>query len=563
MRISNEVKEVYKNQIVELYVQFVEKKHKDPTSKEFSKALTFNDTDNENGVSSWRDIFKNISEVRGLALQKYPERIENATFTEEEFGSIEYKEKVEDIIKSHKKFIITTAVNNKMVDIEFFNSLVNYAKLNDAALLFVLSHDVRSAKRVFEFNCDPALKCGSIITEDTRLNNNLMISSITASAKQIHPSSGLLRYAAQLDATIIFPGCKQEQQHIAELDPSYRAPHSILVMGACTVPDYSSDKIIAGRTNWMAEKDHQLGAAIVELEDEDRFHLRVVQASRDGSFTDLGTSYHPDGSTTVTRDARYVLGDAHIGGNPNDKLVNTIVNQVKSSPWISEVLIHDLENATSVSHHEENDYIQRVIRFNQHRESLIEESNLLVKYLNKFLEIPNLTISVVNSNHDRHIDRYIAGLRAVFTRDFVNMTVALDMFNKMSKKEITCPLQYLVEEVADEKLLAPERIQWLQRDKSYKVYGCELGRHGDEGKNGARGNLQVYQTNVYNAVIAHSHSAGIRHKVFQVGMTGDRNQDYNHGLSSWTHTNCLVYEDGTKQLIDFIPNVEGGYTFNA
>ena len=111
--------------------------------------------------------------------------------------------------------------------------------------------------------------------------------------------------------------------------------------------------------------------------------------------------------------------------------------------------------------------------------------------------------------------------------------------------------------------MAPERIQWLQRDKSYKVYGCELGRHGDEGKNGARGNLQVYQTNVYNAVIAHSHSAGIRHKVFQVGMTGDRNQDYNHGLSSWTHTNCLVYEDGTKQLIDFIPNVEGGYTFNA
>ena len=561
--MEDAIKEAYRNKIAECYVEFVEKHHADPTAKEFTRGLNFGDDATNAGISSWKDFFKNITEVRGLALIKFPDRMSNATFTEEEFGSKEYQAKVDEAIRTHKKFVITTAVNNKMVDIEFFNSLKNFAEKNDAALIFVLSHDVRSAKRVFEFNCDPALKCGFIVTKDTWLNNNIMISSITASAKQICPSSGLIRYAAQLNATIIFPGCKQEQSHIAEIEPSYRTPHSVLVTGACTVADYSSDKIIAGRTNWMAEKDHQLGAAIVEIEDENRFHLRVVQAAEDGSFTDMGNVYYPDGVVGVTQAARYVLGDAHIGGNPNDKLVDTILDQVKNSPWISEVLIHDLENATSVSHHEENNYIQKVMRFNQNRDDLIEEGNLLVDYLNKFLEIPNLTVTIVNSNHDRHVERYINGMRAVFNRDFRNMVPAMEMFVAMSKHGVTCPVQYLVETLATHKLTAPERIQWLTRDKSYKVYGCELGRHGDEGKNGSKGNIKIFQTNVYNAVIAHSHSAAIKHKVFQVGMTGDMNQDYNHGLSSWTHTNCLVYEDGTKQLIDFIPTADGGYTYSV
>lgn len=559
--IDDSLKEQFRNEIARCYVEFLEKHHKDPTSKEFK--VNLGDSANELGISSWKDFFKNISEVRGLALIKYPDRVEKATFTEEEFGSKEYKAKVEEAIKTHKKFIVTTAVNNKMVDIEFFNSLKSYATINNAIIVIVLSHDVRSAKRVFEFNCDPALKFGYIVTNDTWLNNNIMISSITASAKQICPSSGLMRYAAQLNGTIIFPGCKQEQTHIAEIEPAYRTPHSILVTGACTVADYSSDKIIAGRTNWMAEKDHQLGAAIVEIEDEDRFHLRVIQASDDGSFTDMGTSYHPDGTVSTTNEARYVLGDAHIGGNPNEVLVDTIIDQVKNSPWISEVLIHDLENATSVSHHEENNYIQKMIRFKQHRDSLIDEGNLIVDYLNKFLEVPNLRLTIVNSNHDRHVERYLNGMRAIFSRDFKNMRVALEMMTGIVDGIITCPVQYLVETIAEHKLTAPERIQWLTRDKSYKVYGCELGRHGDEGKNGSKGNIKIFQTNLYNAVIAHSHSATIKHKVFQVGMTGDMNQDYNHGLSSWTHTNCLVYEDGGKQLVDFIPTISGGYTYRV
>ena len=63
--IEDTVREAYQNQIVELYVQFIEKKHKDPTAKEFTEVLTFGETAHGVGISSWKDVFKNISEVRG------------------------------------------------------------------------------------------------------------------------------------------------------------------------------------------------------------------------------------------------------------------------------------------------------------------------------------------------------------------------------------------------------------------------------------------------------------------------------------------------------------------
>ena len=80
---------------------------------------------------------------------------------------------------------------------------------------------------------------------------------------------------------------------------------------------------------------------------------------------------------------------------------------------------------------------------------------------------------------------------------------------------------------------------------------------------GGRGSLQTYEKSVYNAVVALAHSAAIKQKVFRVGTTSEMDMGYNHGLSSWTRTCCLVYEDGTKQLINFIPNGKGGYSYHV
>ena len=150
--ISDNLREAYRNKIAECYVEYLEREHKDPTTKEFK--CNFGPGAAEQGISTWKDLFKNITEVREVALSRPElfERIQKATFTEEEFGSKEYKERIRNELKNYKKFVVTTAVNGKQVDVDFLASLQNYAKVNDAALVFQISHDVRSSKRNFAFN---------------------------------------------------------------------------------------------------------------------------------------------------------------------------------------------------------------------------------------------------------------------------------------------------------------------------------------------------------------------------------------------------------------------------
>ena len=120
------------------------------------------------------------------------------------------------------------------------------------------------------------------------------------------------------------------------------------------------------------------------------------------------------------------------------------------------------------------------------------------------------------------------------------------------------PLQYAIEEILEYK---SDRVHWLEEDRSCQVYGVEVALHGDRGANGSRGSLQIFEKGLGNCVTAHTHSAAILRNAFCVGTVGLMDQGYNKGLSSWTRTCCLIYKNGTKQLINFMPNEEGDYTY--
>ena len=120
------------------------------------------------------------------------------------------------------------------------------------------------------------------------------------------------------------------------------------------------------------------------------------------------------------------------------------------------------------------------------------------------------------------------------------------------------PLQYAIEEELGYK---NQRICWLPEDYSCKVYGVELANHGDRGANGSRGSLQIFEKGLGNCVVGHTHSAAILRNAYCVGTVGIMDQGYNKGLSSWTRTCCLIYTNGTKQLINFIPDENGNYKY--
>ena len=54
------------------------------------------------------------------------------------------------------------------------------------------------------------------------------------------------------------------------------------------------------------------------------------------------------------------------------------------------------------------------------------------------------------------------------------------------------------------------------------------------------------------SVTAHAHSPEILREVYRVGTLTNLKLDYNKGPSSWLHTNGVVHNDGTVQLITSI-----------
>ena len=173
-------------------------------------------------------------------------------------------------------------------------------------------------------------------------------------------------------------------------------------------------------------------------------------------------------------------------------------------------------------------------------------------YINNIV-LKGMEVFIVKSNHDNHLLRYIEDGR--FVNDPMNYKLGVKL--AAAAVDHLDPLQYAIEEILNYK---SDKVHWLKEDQSCPVYDVEVAMHGDRGANGSRGSLQIFEKGLGNCVTAHTHSAAIIRNAFCVGTVGLMDQGYNRGLSSWTRS-CLIYKNGTKQLINFIPDKDGNYTY--
>ena len=82
----------------------------------------------------------------------------------------------------------------------------------------------------------------------------------------------------------------------------YDIPPALMTTGAVTINDYDNERYMSKRTSALAENDHGYEVVIVEVEDDRIFHFRHVQASEEGTLTDLGVEYRPDGTINKMKD---------------------------------------------------------------------------------------------------------------------------------------------------------------------------------------------------------------------------------------------------------------------
>lgn len=485
--------------------------------------------------------FSNMKTLRKLALEHYPKYFEN--IVDDNVFSKKSLKHLEATSEKHKRFFITTAVMGCKVHEGFYRSIKSYCRKNGAMLIVLPTLDPAAD---VPFHLDGILANDFILGDDLALNDNLFLSAVGITAKQIDPVTGLGRIG-QRNGSFIFASPKQRLKMIPTSNE--KIPHAIMSTGALTKPNYKTKKHLSKRTAYFADHDHVIGGIIVEIDNETAFHFRQVQADSKGSFIDLGVEFRPDGSISLAQPEAFVLGDWHSGETSPIAASCFITSQdsVAKELHPKRIIIHDGFNGMSISHHEVKNKALRAQRASENKLSLEAELEGYRKDLEYFCSLKFVKeVVIVKSNHDEFLDRYLAEGR--YVEDAQNHLLSLDLVKAMIEEDAN-PIQVYMEKKG---IKYGHKLTWLKRDEDYKISGVELGAHGDHGGDGARGSLIHTEAAYGQSISGHSHKEEILRGAWQVGTCSILNPRYRKGSSSWSWASCILYKNGSRQLIRVI-----------
>jgi len=489
-------------------------------------------------VHHFRNLAKLEHEARALDPDAFHD-VEISNFLDER-----YRQTIKEELLQYRRFIVTTAISGGHVNEAFLASAQNYCSRNNAALLVMIAPDQVNGKVFGGSHGSLDKKILStphcfLVPEGTYLNSNIRLSMLKVPVRQVNPLSGLQRTGNRSKSTI-YASPKQMLECVAVA--KNKLPHALMTTGAITNPDYVSDDYAIRKSEFVANHDHVMGAIVVEVQDDNIFHYRQVQLVGEG-FVDLGVRYQADGTAIAMAPAAFVLGDWH--ATETDPVARACWEDVVGALRPNQLLLHDAFSGVSINHHEAENRVLKAQLAAKSQISLDAELQHLADDINHLLTLVDKVV-LVKSNHDEFLDRYLKTLRFE-TAESHNILTMLKSATAMVEHGVD-PLEFNIAP----KLKDTQRCVFLSRDESYQIGGIELGEHGDKGPNGSRGGLAGLEKSHDRCVVGHSHTPRIIRGAWQVGTSSSLSLAYNKGPSSWLHTSCLVYEDGSRQLINVI-----------
>lgn len=430
-----------------------------------------------------------------------------------------------------KRYIITAAELGARPNHKQLDAYDTYAAMNDAKVIIIPMEgqyrDGNLHDRFMDYK----------IASQMDLGKNVSIKDFRVKAQGINPLTGLRRFGA-VDKSIIVGSPKQHLEHVANSNKNN--PKAVMSTGACTLPNYK-EHLRIGR---IALEDHIQGAVLLDVDTKSGlFYFRQIQNTTDGSFIDYGNKYMPNGNVHDVRADTIVLGDIHEAqlDEANYEASCDMINNLKPKY----VVLHDLFDAYSVTHHDQGRNLLRAKKANLGNLSLQDELYSLGKRIEELCAqgSKDTQYIVVKSNHDEHLDRYLDECR--FTGDAANLQLSVKLANAMleGKDPVEEGIKLTYGSI-------PKNIKFLQRDDDFNRYGWHLSSHGDKGPSGSRGSLASFEYSLGKAIVAHSHSAAIRKNVFRVGALERTDVDYAKGSAgAWTATNAVIYSNRKAELL--------------
>lgn len=440
-----------------------------------------------------------------------------------------------------KRFLITAAQNATKINVNFWENLLAYAKHIKAEILVIpyryhnptsIMSDANKKQDWWDDKIVPYLTLNR-----HNLNNRIsVLSDVKIQPTACMPLSGLESLTGEYSCIVGHP-----RVHMKSLPVLGSTPKIMLTTGNLTRPNFTSSKI--GK---ISEFHMTYGAAIVEIANDETFFVRQITAQDNGNFNDLYWNVTNGNVSRNTEVAALIKGDIHYGGH-DEKVLKRSFNELIPKLNPKELVLHDLCDFKSVNPHEEKDWVMQYRKNVTNQNSLKNEINLVLDFLES---IKQHNIVVVYSNHNDFLDRFI-----------INTTPQKNIKNALEYVEYA---KVLLEDKAPSGLLGYiinqrfPKIKCLGRDSEHKVKGFNLSKHGSDGINGSRGNIQQFKRLNSKMIVGHAHSVARFDGAIQVGCNCLLKQGYNHSPSDWVHGDAIIHtSDGKCQHILYLgPNAE-------
>jgi hypothetical protein len=464
----------------------------------------------------------------------------------------------------HKAYILTCAQNNTLVNAGTWENLKAYAKYLGAEIYvstFLYANRSHWQKNLDKGRVTKGAKGDDGLWFDPAImpyvnNDRVQIApgivwcgELNISPTAASPLSGLEVYTGR--QSMIVPHTKVELQSIATVGGSGAKLN--YTTGTVTLRNY-----IQRKEGFKAEFHHCYGGLLVEVDDDGHWWVRQLACETDGTFYDLDRKVENGKVTTGHRVEAITFGDAHV-----DEIDNAVAEATWGAGGMVDQLrprfqfIHDVLDFHSRSHHRMKDPYAVYQRFVEGRDSVQREVEGVAEFL-RWIKRPDCQTVIVPSNHDRHISRWLAdndGRKDPPNARFWSLLNSAVIKHIAERDEQPDTLKLAVELVAPN-VANDEANYFLPLDTSFVICpeeggGIECGLHFDLGNNGARGTLGQFAKMGRRANGGHSHSSGIKGGAYQTGAKIKLRQEYNHGPSSWSHSDIITYANSKRAIITF------------
>lgn len=472
-------------------------------------------------------------------------------------GKIHPPKRVE--FKGPGKYIFTCAQSNTYVNKEVWENIKAIAQFYGAQIcVSTFTYDLASyraasvkrgkAKEKSEVWYDPEI-IPYILDENVRVAPGLTwCGELNILPTAVRPLSGFESYTGRDSG--IFPHAKISMVSIpsAKFEPT----KFNYTTGTVTKRNY-----IAKTAGFKANFHHAYGGLLVEVDIHGDWFCRQLNADKENTIYDLTNKFENGKVIKNQRVEAINWGDIHVG-TVNDDMFNLCwgVGGILEKLQPKYQFMHDVLDFRARNHHDIKNHHKRYERFSMGEDSVAGEIREVMRFLTKAHREGLTKTVIVDSNHDNAFEKWLR--EADYRNDPANAEYFLEAQLAKYRSISSNDKDFNLIKWAVSKLntITAHTLRFLKPDESFIICrkssgsGIECGMHGHHGPNGSRGSLRSFAKMGRKCNVGHTHSVGIENGAYCAGVTGDLDQGYNVGPSSWSHGHIVTYANGKRAIIN-------------